>query len=295
MYAFLREDGQYSDPGGVASAFSEIDPLMRAIAMMSKTLSLRHQLAQYVTFPDIHLQDLPVHVVITTPPSLPSDIYVTPDPEGHASAVGSCLEALSSFDAWDDGAAAYWKSTFENRSIPTKLGEVSGQMSYCDPQTACTITLVRAARLILQLTLITYHNMMEVSDDDGSCGNMLDWEVLLPTLQMDIHKCIDDILACVPFALGDVSPNGQPSMLQHDGAGAIVICRPLRLITYCSYATPAQVEFAQRSLERLNAAIGIRSAKSWSGEMEVNRRSVSLRPSENGLTPRSQGPEEGAF
>ena len=196
-------------------------------------------------------------------PTSTATITVNPDPDGHAATVGACLETLEDFDNWDHEAASYWQTTFEDRAMPTALGEVGTKMTYCDPPTACTIILVRSARLILLLSLLTYHNMMSLGDA-GSCGDMAAWEHWLPTLHGDVHKTIDDILACVPFVLGDVDPkSGQPKV-SYDGAGAIVITQPMRLVTYCAYARPDQTEMARKILERINA-IGIKSAVSWDG------------------------------
>ena len=258
----MREDDSYSDPGGLTSILGFFDPLIKAMSMMTKTLSLRHQLSKCVTFPDFNQAMLGA-----TPPSPTSvhSIHVNPDMNAHESAVRACLETLEDFHAWDQEAASYWQRTFEGRTLPTALGEVGVQLTDCDPPTACTIILVRSARLILLLSLLTYHNMMQVADDD-TFGDMAAWDHWLPTLHGDIHRSIDDILACVPFVLGDVGSNGQPSTVTYDGAGAIVITQPLRLVTFCPYAKPEQVDVARKTLERINAAIGIRSAVSWEGE-----------------------------
>lgn len=263
VYSFMREDDSYSDPGGLTSILGFFDPLIKAMSMMTRTLSLRHQLSKCVTFPDFHQQ-------MQSPPSGSSpasstSIHVTQDHDVHAGAVRACLETLEDFDNWDQEAAAYWQSTFEGRTLPTALGEVGIKMTYCDPPTACTIILVRSARLILFLSLLTYHNMMQLADDD-TFGDMAAWEHWLPTLQGGVHKTIDDILACVPFVLGDVTPDDQSSVMTYDGAGAIVITQPIRLVTYCAYAKPEQVDLAKKTLGRINAAIGIRSAVSWQGE-----------------------------
>jgi hypothetical protein len=259
VYSFLREDDIYSDPGGMAGILGIFDPLIRAMSMMSRTLSLRHQLSKYVPFPD--MMRSPGAVSAPPPP------YDNHDEEGHEQAVQSCLELLGEFDSWDSEAALYWQSMFEGRALPTALGEVGGRMSYCDPQTACTIVLVRSARLIMLISILTYHASMQLADENGPAlvGDTAAWATWVPTLQADVHKTIDDVLACVPFCLGDVDPNGQPTTMTYDGAGAIMIHQPLRLLTSCAYARPDQVEAAQRTLLRMNGGIGIRSAVSFDG------------------------------
>lgn len=235
------------------------DPLIRAMSMMSRTLSLRHQLSKYVPFPDMLRSPDAV--------SKPPPPYENQDEEGHAQAIQSCLELLGEFDTWDSDAASYWQSMFEGRALPTALGEVGERMNYCDPQTACTIILVRSARLIMGLSILAYHASMQLGDPSGPklVGDSATWTHWIPTLQSDVHKTIDDILACVPFALGDIDPNGQPTTMTYDGAGAIMIHQPLRLVTYCVYARPDQTESAQRTLNRINGGIGIRSAVSYEG------------------------------
>lgn len=261
----MREDDRYSDPGGLTSILGFFNPLIKAMSMMTKTLSLRNQLSECVTFPDFHQAMMSPLGVAPASPSSVGSIYVNPNPDAHESAVRACLETLEEFHHWDQEAASYWQSAFEGRTLPTALGEVGTQLAGCDPPTACTIVLVRSARLILLLSLLTYHNMMQLADDE-TYGDMTAWEDWLPILRGELHGSIDDILACVPFVLGDVAPNGQAPTVTYDGAGAIIITQPLRLVTFCPYAKPEQIEVARKTLERINGAIGIRSAVSWEGD-----------------------------
>jgi hypothetical protein len=182
------------------------------------------------------------------------------DDEGHESVVQECVQTLEEFDEWDLEAASYWQDTFQGRTLPTRLGEVGTSMTYCDPHTACTIILIRAARLILVLSLLIYHDLAPVP-----AGIPEAWAQWIPILHHDLHSTIDDILACVPFSLGDIDQNGKPTTMSYDGAGAIIITQPLRLVTLCVYAKPEQQQTARNILGRLNAAIGIRAAVSWHG------------------------------
>ena len=79
-------------------------------------------------------------------------------------------------------------------------------------------------------------------------------------------SCVEDMLAAVPYALGDIDVNGKPTTMSYDGAAAIMIVHSIRLISCCAYATPAQLERADIVLKRMNSAIGIRSAVGWTVE-----------------------------
>ena len=89
------------------------------------------------------------------------------------------------------------------------------------------------------------------------------WAQCVPVLESDVRKCVDDMLFCVPYALGDIDSSGMPSTMMYDGAAAIMIVHSIRLVTHCVYTTPAQGERADIILTRLNSAIGIRSAVGW--------------------------------
>ncbi|KAI6777733.1 Transcriptional regulatory protein-like protein [Emericellopsis cladophorae] len=245
VYSFLREDDTYSDPGGLTSALGAFDPLIRAMFMMTRVLSLRNTLSKYV----------PMGILPGQPWKQP---VLDINDEGHETVIQECLHALQDFDTWDMEAASYWQNTFQGRTLPTRLGEVGTSMTYCDQQTACTIILIRSARLILVLSLLIYHDLATVP-----VGNLEAWVQWVPVLQNDLHCTIDDILACVPFALGDVDQDGKPRTMSYDGAGAIIIIQPLRLVTWCIYAKPEQHQIARNILGRINAAIGIRAAVSW--------------------------------
>lgn len=227
------------------------DPLLRAFSMMSKTLTIRNTLCRQAdamggqsdatTFPPLSDQET-------------------------AALIQTCFQSLEEFDEWDRDAASYWQTTFEGRTLPTSLGEVGTGMIYCDPQTACVVVLVRSARLILLLSLLLYHDrLQQLSDTTQAVDDerLAGWAQCLPTLHRDVHRCIDDMLASVPFALGDVDPSGRPTTMAYDGASAIVILHPLRLIMHCGYATEEHMEKAKRILGRINASIGVRSAASW--------------------------------
>ncbi|EAQ84345.1 hypothetical protein CHGG_08359 [Chaetomium globosum CBS 148.51] len=178
VYSFIHDDDRYVDPGAIASAWGVFDPLLRALGMMSKTLVLRHQL-------------------------LSGSVYL--DAEEQLSVIQKCSETLDDFHRWDIEAADYWQSMFKRLGSPTALGQVASGTTHYDVETACTIILIRSARLILLMSMITHHYQQE---QGGGVGRMLD--EYLPFLEMDVTTVIDDILATVPYALGDVAPGGLP-------------------------------------------------------------------------------------
>ena len=228
VYSFLHDDDTYVDPGAIATAWGAFDPLLRALGMMSKTLVLRHKL-------------------------LSGSVYL--DAEEELSVIQKCSETLDDFHRWDVEAADYWHSMFKGRGTPTALGQVASGATHYDVETACTIILIRSARLILLMSMITHHYRQE--QGDGTGGTLDEY---LPFLETDVATVIDDILATVPYALGDVAPGGLPGTVPHDGAAAIVIVHSIRLVASCAYVTPEQSQKATEILARLNAGIGIRAA-----------------------------------
>ncbi|KAF5003172.1 hypothetical protein FDECE_10240 [Fusarium decemcellulare] len=271
IYSFLHEDDTYSDPGAIATVMGIFDPLLRALAMMSRTLSLRHRLSN--------------HMRCATPNREEEDV----GPDSQNSTVSEedelllqeCFEMLDQFHLWDEEAPSYWHSTFEGRAAPTALGEMGSRMTYCDSETACIIILIRSARLILLLTMLLYHSQLQhvQGTADNSYRDL--WAECIPILEADVGRAIEDILASVPFALGDVDPCGRPTTMLYDGAAAIVIVHSIRLVSHCAYATPDQLRKASEILTRMNSMIGIRSAvgfveggmyeTTWTQEQEVLR------------------------
>lgn len=252
-YSFLHEDNTYSDPGAIATIMGLFNPLLRAFSIMSRTLSLRNSLAG-----DIN----------SGASQKSADDIVTSQGEANLQAnqtVQECFKMLDEFHVWDEDAAEHWRNMFKSRTVPTTLGQVAHSQVYYDTGTACTIILMRSARLILLWTLLLYSTKIHFTDD-GEYGrqNILDhntiWAEFIPVLEQDLRTTIDDLLSSVPYALGDISPAGLPSSMPHDGAGAIVIVHPVRLVSVCVYATPAQVQRAKGFLARINRNIGIRSA-----------------------------------
>ena len=221
---------------------------------MSKTLSLRNSLAG----------DMDSGVSRKSA----DDVLTTSQDEANLQAkqtVQDCFKMLDEFHVWDEDAAEHWRNTFKGRTVPTTLGQVAHSQMYYDTGTACTIILMRSARLILLWTLLLYSTKMHSMDDrDYGRQNILDhntiWDEFIPILEQDLRKTIDDLLSSVPYALGDISPDGIPSSMPHDGAGAIIIVHPIRLVSVCVYATQAQVQRAKGFLARINRDIGIRSA-----------------------------------
>lgn len=238
VYSFLHDDDTYIDPGAIATVWGTFDPLLRALGMMSRTLALRHKL----------LSD-----------------HVDLDAEEQALIIQSCSETLDDFHIWDVEAADYWQSMFKGRGTPTALGEVASGTTHYDVETACTIILIRSARLILLMSMIAHHYLYE--QRDGTSVSLAEY---IPFLEMDVATVIDDILASVPYALGDVGRGGLPGTVAHDGAAAIVIVHSIRLVSSCAYLTPEQDWKATDILARLNGGIGIRSAVVMGAE-DINR------------------------
>ncbi|KAM5349740.1 hypothetical protein ACJ41O_006245 [Fusarium nematophilum] len=197
------------------------NPLLRALSMMSRSLSLRHRLGRCM-----RLETLQDQADDASPTSLENE-----EQEEEQAIIQECFEMLDSFDTWDKEAAAYWQITFEGRAVPTALGEVFSDKTYYDAETACIIILVRSARLILLLTMLLYHSKLRVAHDEEQmtldCNDL--WVECISVLKRDVGKTIDDILSSVPYALGDVDPSGAPASMPHDGAGAIIIVHSIRL------------------------------------------------------------------
>lgn len=212
------------------------------------------------------------------------------DVEDEQLLIQECFEMLDKFYVWDQEAASYWQSTFEGRGIPTGLGQMSSSNTHFDAETACIIILVRSARLILLLTMLLYHSQLQAADSVTGDSYAALWTECVPVLESDVGKTIEDMLASVPYALGDINPAGMPATMTHDGAAAITIVHSIRLITHCAYATPAQMERADIILKRMNAAIGIRSAVGWTDaggyHLGFNReRSFSSQPTSSPFPP----------
>ncbi|KAH7129850.1 hypothetical protein B0J13DRAFT_509161 [Dactylonectria estremocensis] len=250
IYSFLHEDDKYSDPGAIATVMGLFNPLLRALSMMSKTLSIRHRLSKYIEC-DTRADS----------PSSASQSSTEPDEEDLL--ILECFEMLGNFYEWDQEAASYWQSTFEGRGIPTALGEMGSGDAHFDAETACIIILVRSARLILLLTMLLYHGKLQSADNAEERGYSAQWAECVPVLESDVSKTIQDMLSSVPYALGDIGRGGMPAAMTHDGAAAIIIVHSIRLVSHCAYATPAQLERADIILKRMNSAIGIRSAVGW--------------------------------
>ncbi|KAI1810820.1 hypothetical protein GGS20DRAFT_152085 [Poronia punctata] len=255
VHSFLNQDDKYSDPGGLVAWLGKFDPMMRAMALMSKVMRLRHNLFKFG--PGLDTEQSPSG-------DIPSESG-TRSSEEDATILQACFEALGEFDTWDTEAEAYWKNTFDGKSIPAALGELANRATYYDPKTACIIILVRSARLIMLLSILEYHDTVRVSSgtDDWMVGDESAWADCIPILEHSVRLTIDDMLCCVPFALGDLSPDGQSVSMPHDGAAALIIIQPMRLVTYCVYASPEQRQRSQEILNRMRSAIGLRSAVSW--------------------------------
>lgn len=229
------------------------NPLFRALSIMSQSLSLRKRLFQCSTaisnIAGVELDDKMAD----------TDSAFSQSKE----TLQACFEKLEEFDEWDREAASYWHCAFETRVAPTGLGQMSANMSFYDAETACIIILLRSARLTLLVSMLQYHDIIMLSDIGGLTtllGDRTAWAECVALLTQDVVKTIDDILAAVPYAFGDFDQSGTPTVMPHDGAAAIVILHSIRLLTYCTYATPQQIYAARLILTRMNGHMGIRSA-----------------------------------
>jgi hypothetical protein len=246
--------------------------MMRAMSLMTRTISLRHKL----------LKSAGLNTDQQSRADLLQSARYEDSNETDETILRACFEALEEFDGWDLEAETYWKHTFEGRSIPAALGKLATGATYYDPKTACTIILVRSARLILLLSILEYYDMIRVSNSETDAWNIGDkaaWANCVPILQQTIRLTIDDMLWCVPFAMGDVDLDGRPVSMSYDGAAALMIIQPVRLVTYCAYATPEQRKRSQDILDRMKSAIGVKSAISW----EEQDASTPQRPGTAGL------------
>ncbi|KAK9791695.1 hypothetical protein SCARD494_07484 [Seiridium cardinale] len=257
VHSFMHQDDSYGDPGGLVSWLSQFDPMMRAVSLMARSLRLRHNLFRWRTgrHEDLLGND------DKSPAHERDDLDETV-----VSLLRACFEALDEFDSWDLDAGCYWKRAFEGRSAPAALGEVATKAKFYDPETACTIILVRSARLVLLLTILEHYESTRVSSSDtehGAIDEASAWMECVPILKQNIGSTIDDMLRSVPFAMGDLDANGHPVSMPHDGAAALVILQPIRLVTYCPFATKQQKSNSQDILDRINRAIGVRAATSW--------------------------------
>ncbi|ETS75781.1 hypothetical protein PFICI_12725 [Pestalotiopsis fici W106-1] len=256
VYSFLRGDDRYGDPGSLVASLSVFDPMMRAMSLMTRSVSLRRSLMMCEE--------------VTSAPEgqdeagcLSSDHL---DNTAHESSILlECFKALDEFDSWDAEAGAYWKQIFESRGAPPGLGEVATKGGFYDPETACTIILVRSARLVLLLSILEYWQRaigLNVTEE-GACSKSVVSAELVSFLEQNTRSTIDDMVSLVPFALGDVDSDGKAVSLPHEGAPALIILQPMRLVTYCPYATDQQRAYGRHILDRLNLGIGVRSAVSW--------------------------------
>jgi hypothetical protein len=232
------------------------NPMMRAMSLMTKTMSLRQDLLKCSTNLN---RDREARV------ARPGSENQDPSYETDQHVLQECFESLEEFDRWDMEAGPYWKSTFDGRSIAA-LGELATGGTYYDPKTACIIILVRSARLVLLLSILEYYDAIKGARSEAEVwrvGNRAAWENCIPILEQNIRLTIDDMLCCVSFALGDLGPDGSPLSIPPDGAATLVVFQPLRLVTYCAYATPAQRKCSQDILNRMKTGIGVRSAIPW--------------------------------
>ncbi|RSL47091.1 hypothetical protein CEP54_013555 [Fusarium duplospermum] len=203
IYSFLHEDDTYTDPGAIATVMGLFDPLLRALSMMSRTLSLRHRLSKHMEYvAQGKEEDDP----------WPRDENNT-GPEDEQLLLQECFGMLDQFHVWDQEAPSYWHNTFEGRAAPTVLGEMSSRMTYCDSETACIIILIRSALLILLLTMLAYHSQLQLAQETGDNSHIDLWAECIPILESDVRRAIDDMLTSVPFALGDIDPTGRPTTM----------------------------------------------------------------------------------
>ncbi|KAF4958828.1 hypothetical protein FGADI_2172 [Fusarium gaditjirri] len=248
VYSFFHDDDTYSDPGGIEHFIGLFDPLMRAMSLTTKMLHLRHALDRCTS--NMHQS---------------ADAFSSGSQRGQLGAVDTqllenCSLTLCEFDLWDEDAAVYWKNTFEGRTAPIALGKVAIGSHYYDPETACTIILIRFSRLVLLMSMLGYYQRMQQDPRGRHHLVSAGWADWLPALEHDARVTIDDMLSCVPYALAEVDPSGQPVHTPNDGAGALIILQPLKTIISCQHATSQQLLVCSTFLARMNIVIGIKSA-----------------------------------
>ncbi|KAF2966600.1 hypothetical protein GQX73_g6979 [Xylaria multiplex] len=254
VHAFLYQDNRYSDPGGLVALFAPFDPMMRAMSLMERTMHLRESLLGCATNSQIGHE---------SKGGLPQPENQRRSDETDQTTLQACFGALEEFD-----------------SLPAPLGEFSSGTTCYDAKTACIIILVRSARLILLLSILEYYDMIRIfssKTESWRVGNQAGWINCVPILEQTMRRTIDDMLYCVPFAMGDLGPTRTP-----DGAAALVVFQPIRLVTYCAYATPEQRRTCQDILNRMKSSIGIRSAVSWE-QQETSATPAPQRPGTQSL------------
>ncbi|GAP87192.1 putative transcriptional regulatory protein [Rosellinia necatrix] len=278
VHAFLHQDNKYSDPGGLVAWLSTVNPMMRAMALMTQTIQLRQSLLECsINTNRYH------NATEYSSSSSGSQGY---SDEADQSTLSACFQALEEFDTWDIEAESYWRDTFNGRSIPAALGDPARGVAYYDPKTACIIILVRSARMILLLSILEYYDAIRVScsgEDGWRVGNQAAWVSCIPILEENLRLAIDDMLYCVPFAMGDRGPDGGPVTGSQDGAAALVVFQPVKLVTFCVYATPEQRKCSQDILDRMNTTIGVRSAMSWEKQAPLIASAPPQQPGTQGL------------
>jgi hypothetical protein len=210
------------------------NPLMNAMVLVSKVLSLRHAISEEASRNN--------------------------GGAANKGLIKDCFETLDAFHQWDSDAASCWKETFGSPSAPVPVGEVAAGGHHFDTKTSGTIILLRSSRLILLMCLAEYLGTVTAQVQAEHQYADEAWAACIAHVQHDINLTMNDILHCVPYALGDLDVEGKPSAVTYDGAGALVILQSLRLIRYNPHATPEQVARAQAALERFNSSMGVRSA-----------------------------------
>ncbi|KAF5650807.1 c6 transcription [Fusarium tjaetaba] len=245
VYSFLHDDDTYSDPGGMEHFLGLFDPLMRAMSLTTEMLHLRHALVRSTRGMQQFTE--------TLSPCTHEDGL-------DARLLEESFQTLYKFDDWDEEAPVYWRNTFEGRTVPIALGRVATGSHYYDPETACTIILIRLSRLILLISVLEYLEARVQQHVRRECAVGGGWADYLPALEHDVRVTIDDMLSCVPYALDEVDTSGRPVPTPNDGAGALIILQPLKVIISCQRATSQQLLVCESFLARMNRAIGIKSA-----------------------------------
>jgi hypothetical protein len=98
------------------------------------------------------------------------------------------------------------------------------------------------------------------------------------TLRQDMHLTIDDMIACVPYAMGDVNVCGQASSLPYDAAAALVIRHSIKVVTYCCYWDAEQMQTTQQILSRIDRAIGLQPVAACKDELAPLKAGMKMQP-----------------
>ncbi|KAH8646332.1 hypothetical protein BX600DRAFT_519154 [Xylariales sp. PMI_506] len=300
IHSFLMNHDVYmEDTEGYTQVMGESDHLWRAHTITNKIPGLRRTLK---SLPATLTSFLDGASLPSTPASPGDDNNV-----GIARAtLVSCLELLTEFDKWDQDAIPYWEAKFPHRTPPSAMGRIAKEIKYYDVGTACSVLLVRSSRMVMCLSILRYIDAMQAASaaaspaftstpstgpihtttppssastspcsplatihyEDNNIINTIITPSEVSSVHQQIRSVVEDILALVPYALGDIDPFGNPQSNPRDGAGGLIILWPLLLVAHCPLATPVQIQHTRAILGRIGSSMGIRGVYRWLVDMD---------------------------